>query len=463
MDQYQRIANIAPVKHVLNRAGLPVPTRLSRQHGINRLPDGNCLLGSARDGYAMNTIPQLIGHYSGLFLHRAEGFSFWPNANRVTPWPWGSTPDSIDCLVFDATGIGCTQDIGSLWAFFKTHVRQIAEQAKLLVIARPLDSSLTLEAFTAQSAIEGFVRSFAKELKNGATLQCIRVPESSVAHLRTTLDYFLSPASAYVTGQVIECAPSQWDEAISDSAPLNNKSILITGAAGSIGTATAHLLAERGAKIVGMDHPHQEAILANTLAPIGGIPIAVDFNGPATNISHCIDGLKSESIEFDGVVHCVGLTRDKTLRRMSKHQWDQVMQVNLEMPSTINQWLLDHAMIRDNGRIIMLSSVSGIAGNYGQTNYSTAKSGLIGYIRHLSESLASKGISVNAIAPGFIETPMTDAMPRAIREVARRLNTLLQGGHPSDVAEAIGWLIHPHSTGITGQTLRVCGQSIIGA
>jgi 3-oxoacyl-[acyl-carrier protein] reductase len=112
---------------------------------------------------------------------------------------------------------------------------------------------------------------------------------------------------------------------------------------------------------------------------------------------------------------------------------------------------------------VSLSSVSGIAGNMGQTNYSASKAGVIGFTRFLSKQLAARGITVNAIAPGFIETRMTATMPMMVREAGRRLSALGQGGQPEDVARAIAFLAMPGSAGVTGQVLRVCGGALIGA
>jgi 3-oxoacyl-[acyl-carrier protein] reductase len=115
------------------------------------------------------------------------------------------------------------------------------------------------------------------------------------------------------------------------------------------------------------------------------------------------------------------------------------------------------------GRIVAVSSVSGIAGNRGQTNYAASKAGMIGMVRALAPLVRERGITVNGVAPGFIETAMTATIPAATRTVGRRLNSLGQGGLPVDVAEAVGWLAEPEAAGVSGTVLRVCGQSLIGA
>ena len=129
----------------------------------------------------------------------------------------------------------------------------------------------------------------------------------------------------------------------------------------------------------------------------------------------------------------------------------------------ITSALLETGTLRDHGRVVCLSSIAGIAGNMGQTNYAAAKAGIAGYVRHLAPEVEKRGITVNAVAPGFIETRMTAAIPVAIREVARRMNSLGQGGQPQDVGELITFLSTPGAVGVTGQVIRVCGQSLVGA
>jgi len=120
-------------------------------------------------------------------------------------------------------------------------------------------------------------------------------------------------------------------------------------------------------------------------------------------------------------------------------------------------------VLREEGRIVCLSSQSGIAGNFRQSNYATTKAALIGYVAARAPQLAQRGITINAVAPGFIETRMTEAIPFMSREAGRRLTSLRQGGLPRDVAEAICFLASPGAYGVTGETLRVCGQSWLGA
>jgi 3-oxoacyl-[acyl-carrier protein] reductase len=165
----------------------------------------------------------------------------------------------------------------------------------------------------------------------------------------------------------------------------------------------------------------------------------------------------------DIVVHNAGVTRDKTLGRMPEDLWDMVLSINLGAPQRIDRELFERDAVRANGRIVCVSSISGIAGNAGQTNYSTSKAGVIGFVQAWAPAVAERGATLNAVAPGFIETQMTAAMPIATREAGRRMNSLAQGGLPVDVAETIAWFASPGSVGVNGNVVRVCGQSLIGA
>jgi 3-oxoacyl-[acyl-carrier protein] reductase len=148
---------------------------------------------------------------------------------------------------------------------------------------------------------------------------------------------------------------------------------------------------------------------------------------------------------------------------MTGEQWSTVLGINLIAPQRITAELLERDALRRGGRVVCLSSMNGIAGAAGQTNYAASKAGLIGFVDVQAPLLAKKGITINAVAPGFIETPMTAAMPFGPREAGRRMNSLSQGGLPIDVAETIAWFAWPASAGVTGNVVRVCGQSLIGA
>jgi 3-oxoacyl-[acyl-carrier protein] reductase len=195
---------------------------------------------------------------------------------------------------------------------------------------------------------------------------------------------------------------------------------------------------------------------------LGGSFLAADITddeAPATIADHLLG--QHEGVDI--VVHNAGITRDKTLGRMTKEQWSKVIAINLTAPERIDRELFSRDVVRRNGRIVGVSSISGIAGNAGQTNYSTSKAGVIGFVQGWAPELAKRGVTVNAVAPGFIETKMTAAMPLPLREAGRRMNSLSQGGLPVDVAETVAWFASPGSAGVTGNIVRVCGQSLLGA
>jgi 3-oxoacyl-[acyl-carrier protein] reductase len=222
------------------------------------------------------------------------------------------------------------------------------------------------------------------------------------------------------------------------------------------------VLARDGAHVIGLDVPALGRELEETIGELGGSTLVLDIteeDAPA----RIADQVLEQHGGVDVVVHNAGVTRDKTLGRMSEDQWDKVIDINLTAQERINEELLAREAIRENGRIISVSSMSGIAGNAGQTNYATSKAGVIGMVESMARAVAKKRLTINAVAPGFIETQMTAAMPIATREAGRRMNSLAQGGLPVDVAETVAWYASPGSGGINGTVVRVCGQSLVGA
>lgn len=173
------------------------------------------------------------------------------------------------------------------------------------------------------------------------------------------------------------------------------------------------------------------------------------------------DVVKERFGGLDVIVHNAGVTRDRTLARMKPERWDLVLDVNLISLIKLDEML--RPLLREGGRIVCTSSVMGLSGNTGQSNYAASKAGIIGYVGSLSSVLADRGICANAVAPGFIETRMTARVPVAVREVGRRLSNLSQGGQPEDVAEVVAFLASPGAAGITGSAVRVCGGMYMGA
>jgi 3-oxoacyl-[acyl-carrier protein] reductase len=237
---------------------------------------------------------------------------------------------------------------------------------------------------------------------------------------------------------------------------------LVTGAARGIGEAIARVLARDGAHVVCLDVPAAGQALSTVANEVSGSALQLDLTAPDAP-ERLADHLRERHGGMDVVVHNAGILRDRTIARMEPAQWDSVLDVNLSAQERVNTALLAGDLIPAGGRIVSVSSIAGIAGNRGQTNYATSKAGVIGMVRALAPSLSERGITVNAVAPGVIETTMIAKMPLLLREASRRMNSLNQAGQPVDVAEAVAFFADPGSAGVTGQVLRVCGQSLIGA
>ena len=314
---------------------------------------------------------------------------------------------------------------------------------------------------TTRQALDGIVRSLAKELQRGSTANLLRVDDE--ASLPSAIRFFLSGRSAYVDGQPLLLGPGvapdpdDWDQ------PLAGKTALVTGAARGIGAAIAGVLARDGAHVIVADLPSAGETLAKVANRVKGTTLHLDVAAPDAP-DKLLAHLGTHTAGLDILVHNAGITRDKLLANMKPEQWDSVLAVNLESQLRINAALLGSDQLRDQARVVCLSSTTGLSGNRGQTNYGATKAGVIGMVRASAAAFADHGDStINAIAPGFIDTEMTAKMPMATREVARRLSSLQQAGLPVDVAEAAAWLSSPGAGGINGQVLRVCGQNLVGA
>jgi len=380
-------------------------------------------------------------------------------------WNPDAAPEdrTFKALVFDAGGIEDSEQLREVWAFFRPAIRRVRKSGRVIVLGTtPADCERSRQA-TAQRALEGFVRSVGKEVRKGATAQLIYVDANAESQIESTLRFFLSPKSAYVSGQVVQVGAGAGSaDRIDWGRPLAGKLALVTGASRGIGRAIAKVLARDGAHVIGADVPGLQRELEETIGELGGSTLLLDIteeDAPA-RIATC---LLEEHGGVDVVVHNAGITRDKTLGRMDEDLWNTVLAVNLTAQERIDDELLRREAIRENGRIVCLSSMSGIAGNAGQANYAASKGGVIGRVESMAAPVGKKGLTINAVAPGFIETQMTASMPITTREAGRRMNSLAQGGLPVDVAETIAWLASPASGGVNGNVVRVCAQSLIGA
>jgi 3-oxoacyl-[acyl-carrier protein] reductase len=357
----------------------------------------------------------------------------------------GSAP--YGALVFDASDIVAVSDLRQLHDFFHPAITQLGSCGRVIVLGRSPDS-------IAQRALEGFVRSVGKELRRGGTANLVYVADGAEDGVESTLRFLLSGRSAYVSGQVVHVSSA------SPAGTLEGKVALVTGASRGIGAAIATTLGRDGAHVICLDVPAAGDELSEVANSVGGSALQLDITGdPARLTSYLLERHGGVDI----VVHNAGITRDKTLGRMDADRWDRVLEVNLACQERINAALLEGDVLRAGGRIVGVSSIAGIAGNVGQTNYATSKAGVIGMVQTLAPVMAARGATINAVAPGFIETKMTAAVPFATREVGRRMNSLSQGGLPVDVAETVAWFASPGSGGVNGNVVRVCGQMLLGA
>ena len=192
--------------------------------------------------------------------------------------------------------------------------------------------------------------------------------------------------------------------------PLDRKVALVTGAARGIGAATARLLASEGATVICLDRPGDEDATSAVAQDVGGVPLMIDITAPDAHV-RLSQFIKSEFGQVDIVIHNAGITRDKTLGRMKAEWWDQAVDVNLGAVVRLNQTLFK-GLIRGGGRVVCLSSVAGLAGNVGQTDYAASKAGLVGYVKAVAPTLAGQGIAINAVAPGLLKRASLVQFPR---------------------------------------------------
>lgn len=397
--------------------------------------------------------------------------------------------DKVAAVVLDATSVSTLDGLAAVQRFLTPAVKRLAPGGRLLVLGpdptsdgdadatadATADVAADVEAAAVAQAFDGLIRSVAKELRAGATANLLVVsPQVQPAAVDSSVRFFLSARSAYVDGQVVRVGvpvgPAQDAVGVDDPDeivhPLAGRVAVVTGAARGIGAAITATLARDGAAVVAVDIPAAGEALARVANAAGGTALQLDITAPDA-AQRLIDHVRERHGRVDVVVHNAGITRDKLLANMDPDRWDAVLAVNLRAQLTINAALLaggpDGGVLSDTGRIVCVASTSGIAGNRGQTNYAASKAGVIGMVRALAPRLAGRGATINAIAPGFIETEMTAKMPLGTREAGRRINSLRQGGLPVDVAETVGWLGLAESGGVTGQVVRVCGQSMLGA
>ena len=461
-DQYQAFAQSPIGKLLIKNLGLPSPQTLDRFESSQPVVQGEVLLGAAAGSTLSGAIAQVL-HNIHANSYAGNNAELQQAAAKVglslRAFNGGDKESKFKALVFDASGIENSEQLNELYNFFNPVARQVRASGRVIVVGISPESAKSVKQAIAQRALEGFVRSVGKEFKKGVTAQLIYVDKGAEANLESTLRFVLSPRSAYVSGQVIRVSKATV-VSVDWAKPLAGKTAVVTGASRGIGEAIAHVLARDGAHVICLDVPQQQADLDRVAAEIGGSTLALDIT--AADAGEKIKTAAAAQGGLDVIVHNAGITRDKTLANMKPELWDLVININLSAAERVNDYLLENDGLNANGRIVCVSSISGIAGNLGQTNYAASKAGVVGLVKFTAPIL-KKGITINAVAPGFIETQMTAAIPFGIREAGRRMNSMSQGGQPVDVAETIALFAAPASSGLNGNVVRVCGQSLIGA
>jgi len=241
------------------------------------------------------------------------------------------------------------------------------------------------------------------------------------------------------------------------SKPLQGEIALVTGASRGIGAAIADALAAQGATVIGTATTESgAAAIGERLAAAGGHGRALNVTDPAA-LEDVLDGIAKEFGAITILVNNAGITRDNLLLRMKDEDWQAILDTNLTSVFRTSKAVIRGMMKARKGRIINIASVIGVTGNAGQANYAAAKAGIIAFSKSLAKEIGSRGITVNVVAPGFIDTDMTKALPEEQRTGLVKSIALERLGEPSDIANAVAFLAGPSASYITGETLHVNG------
>lgn len=444
-DKYTQLVNSGPGRNLAKRLGLPQPAVLRRYTQGERLATAPVLVQGSGEG--ADAVAAALLDWD-LDVRRHAGPS-----------------EKLGAIILVLDELAHPSDLSAPVLTAAASLRGLVPGARVVTISRPATPADAPAVAAARQGVDGLLRSVAKELRAGATANGILLAgelRADVPSALAALRFFLSGRSAFVDGQFLTVSsdagalPVDWDR------PLAGKVAVVTGAARGIGAAIARTLHRDGATIVAVDVPAAGEQLAAVANEVRGTALQLDITRDDAGqriLDHAIERHGGLGI----VVHNAGITRDKLLANMDAARWESVIAVNIAAQLRINEHLLASDAFLRSPRIVSVASTSGIAGNRGQTNYAASKGGVIGMVRATAALLAPHGGTINAVAPGFIETEMTARIPFATREIARRLNSLQQGGRPLDVAEAIAFFSSDGAAGVNGAVLRVCGQNLVGA
>lgn len=438
---------------LMRKLNIPTPVRLKR---VDEAFKPDCL----RDRH------YVVGHGTNARLEDKISSVLYTGIASATDVKSMSPDDRgrYDGLILDVTGMQSVNDLSRLYRLGQPPLRRIARGGRIVVLADAPASLTSASAIAAARAVDGFVRSLAKEVgRFGTTANTLYVDSGGGSRIAEPLRFLLSDHSTFVDGQALTLsANGRAPGSVPTRATLEDKIAVVTGAAQGIGARVAARLAGEGAHVVAVDRPAHQVQLDALVESIGGTALALDITDEraATELA---DLCWTDYGGLDILVHNAGVTRDRSLANMSGGEWQEVCAVNLQAVLAIDSEMARRRLFREHARVVCMSSVAGIAGNRGQTNYAATKAGLIGFVQARAEDQRGRGVCYNAVAPGFIETEMTEAMPFTVREAGRRLSSLGQGGTPDDVAATVAFLSTPGAGGLSGNVVRVCGQSLLGA
>ncbi|MEO5317556.1 3-oxoacyl-ACP reductase [Arthrobacter sp. CC3] len=444
-DKYTQFVSHGIGKDVARKLGLPQPVVLRRHQPGQPLVPGPILVQGSSDGAD----------------ELAAALLSWDLDVRRHAVP----REKLGAIILVLDELSRPEDLERPVLAAAASIRDLSPSARVVTVSRTATGAPGAASAAARQGVDGLLRSLAKELRAGATANGIVLADGVTTTSPSALGalrFFLSGRSAFVDGQFLTIASGEGTLPADPDKPLAGKVAVVTGAARGIGAAIARTLHRDGATLVVVDIPAAGDHLAAVANEVRGTALQLDITREDAG-QRIIDHAVGRHGRLDIVVHNAGITRDKLLANMDPDRWNSVIAVNIAAQLRINEALLASEHFRNSPRIVSVASTSGIAGNRGQTNYAASKGGVMGMVRATAPLLAKRHGSINAVAPGFIETEMTARIPFATREVARRLNSLQQGGRPGDVAEAIAFLASDAAGGITGDVLRVCGQNLVGA
>ncbi len=404
---------------------------------------------------------------SGLVIPRGEDFSSYPSGLDEAggmPRKREIAVETVDICVFDATDFSEPDETGRVFSFFNHWVGKIASSGRVLILADSPDPEKDPVLSAITGILKGFVRSFAREIgSRGITANLVLVPETEAAQacLEPLLRFLASRRSVFITGQAWElAADAPPAEPVRYVRALEDKVALVTGAARGMGAGIAGCLCREGARVVLVDRPESREQLRAAAAGVDGMPLVADVTWPRAG-AFLHGEVEKEFGKLDILVHNAGIHLDRNVADMTPEQWRSIIDVNLASAVRLTRGL--EPLIPDGGRIVGIASIAGLGGVAGETGYSGSKAGLAGYLAALAQNLKNRKIAVIPLAVGYINTSMTESLPRFHQEMGRRLTALLQGGEPDDIGNLVVFLAGPCGNALTGRTIRACGGMMLGA